>query len=107
MQFFSPQIRLSTISSTFFRAVNLTEWGKSVKVAPNEVQFASTWLWPSFSYLWRAYKIIVEIHTQQNSPHGFTVFSLIFQGSNFNLLVQPLVVKSIGTTAERGEGHPT
>jgi len=48
--------------------------GKSVKVAPNEVKFASTWLWSSFSYLWRAYKIIVEIHTQQNSPHGFTEY---------------------------------
>jgi len=44
-----------------------------VKVAPNEVELASTWLWSSFSNLWRAYKIIVEIHTQQNSPHGFTV----------------------------------
>ena len=53
--------------------MNLTEWGKSVKVAPNECKFASTWLWSSFSNLRRAYKIIVEIHTQQNSPHGFTV----------------------------------
>ena len=53
--------------------MNLTEWGKSLKVAPNEVKFASTWIWSSFSNLWRAYKIIVEIHTQQNSPHGFTV----------------------------------
>ena len=54
-------------------AVNLTERGKSVKVAPNEVKFASTWLWSLFSNLRRAYKIIVEIHTQQNSPHGLTV----------------------------------
>jgi len=54
--------------------VNLTEWGKSVKVAPNEVKFASTWLWSLFSNLWRAFKIIVEIHTQQNSPLGLTVF---------------------------------
>ena len=53
--------------------MNLTEWGKSVKVAPNEVKLASTWLWSSFSNLWRAYKIVVEIHMQQNSPHGFTV----------------------------------
>jgi len=53
--------------------VKLTEWGKSVKVAPIEVKFASTWLWSSLSNLWRAYKIIVEIHTQQNSPHGITV----------------------------------
>jgi len=44
-----------------------------MKVAPNEIQFASTWLGFSFSNLWRAYKIIVEIHTPQNSPHGFTV----------------------------------
>jgi len=58
--------------------VNLTEWGKSVKVAPNEVKFASTWHWSSFSNLWRAYKIIVEFHTQQNSPHGFTVKKKIF-----------------------------
>jgi len=27
----------------------------------------------AFSNLWRAYEIIVEIHTQQNSPHGFRV----------------------------------
>ena len=75
MQLFSPQIRLSTtISLTFLQgSANLTEWGKLVKVAPNEVEFASTWLWSSFSNLWRAYKIIVEIHTPQNSPHGFTV----------------------------------
>jgi len=53
--------------------VKLTEWGKSVKVAPNEVKFASIWLWFSFSNLWRAYKIILQIHTQQNSPHGLTV----------------------------------
>ena len=53
--------------------MNLTESGKSVKVAPNEVKFGSTWLWSSFSNLLRAYKIIVEIHTQQNPPHGFTV----------------------------------
>jgi len=53
--------------------MNLTEWGKSGKVAPNEVIFASTWHWSSFGNLWRAYKIIVEIHTQRNSPHGFTV----------------------------------
>jgi len=79
MQLFSPQIRLSTtVSLTFCRAVNLTEWGKSMKAAPNEVQFASTWLWSSFSNLWRAYKIIVEIHTHQNSPHGFTVLLAIF-----------------------------
>jgi len=71
MQLFSPQIQLSTTIS--LRAVNLTEWGKSVKGAPNEVEFASTWLWSSFSNLWRAYKNIVEIHTQQNSPYGFTV----------------------------------
>jgi len=56
--------------------VKLTEWGKSVKVAPNEVKFASTCLWSSLSYLWRANNIIVEIHTQQNSPHGFTVLHL-------------------------------
>ena len=56
--------------------MNLTEWGKSVKVAPSEVKFASTWLWSSFSNLWRACKIIVEIHTQQNSPHGLTLFIL-------------------------------
>jgi len=58
--------------------VNLTEWGKSVKVAPDEDKFASTWLWSSFSNLWRAYKIIIEIHTQQNSPHGFTVYSRFY-----------------------------
>ena len=57
--------------------MNLTERGKLVKVDPNEVKFASTWLWSSFSNLWRAYKIIVEIHTQQNSPHGFTVYGHI------------------------------
>ena len=74
MQLFSPQIRLSTtVSLTFCRAVNLTEWGKSMKVAAKEITFASTWLWSSFSNLWRAYKIIDEIHTRQNSPNGFTV----------------------------------
>ena len=59
--------------------MNLTEWGKSIKVAPNEVKFASTWLWSSFSNLWRAYKIIVEIHTQQNSPNGLKVYVLPLQ----------------------------
>ena len=39
--------------------MNLAEWGLSVKVAPNEVEFASTWLWSSFRNLWRAYKIVV------------------------------------------------
>jgi len=33
--------------------------------------------------------------------------TLIFQGSNLNLLVQPLVVKSSGTTVERSKRHPT
>jgi len=75
MQLFSPQIRLSTtITLTFLQGSVPPEWGKSVKVAPNEVKFASAWLWSSFSNPCRAYKIIVEIHTQQNSPHGFAVF---------------------------------
>jgi len=30
-----------------------------------------------------------------------------WSGSNFNLLVQPFVVKSSGTTAEKGKRHPT
>jgi len=64
--------------------MNLTEWGKSGKVAPNEVKFASTWLWSSFSNLWRAYKVIVEIHTQQNLPHGFTVLLKQMLQQNFN-----------------------
>ena len=73
MQLFSPQIRLSTtINSYLFQGVNLTKWGKRVKVANNEANFASTWLWTSFNIIWRAYQIIVEIHTQQISPHGFT-----------------------------------
>jgi len=58
--------------------MNLTEWGKSVKVAHNEDEFASTWLWFSISNLWRAYKIIVEIHTQRNSPHGLKVYFFYF-----------------------------
>jgi len=53
--------------------VKLTEWGKPEKVAPNKVKLASTWVWSSFSKVWRAYKIIVEIHLQQNSSHGIAV----------------------------------
>jgi len=33
--------------------------------------------------------------------------TLIFWGSNFSLLIQPSVVKSSGTTAERCKRHPT
>ena len=62
--------------------MNLTEWGKSVRVAPNEVKFASTWLWSSFSNLWRACKIIVEIHTQQNNPTGLQWRFAKIGGSN-------------------------
>ena len=72
--FFHPKFDFQPhLVEPFCRAVNLTEWGKSVKAAPNEVKFASIWLWSSFSNLRRANKIIVEIHAQQNSPHGFTV----------------------------------
>jgi len=45
--------------------MNLTKWGKRFKVAPDEVNIAFSWLWSSFSDIWRNYKIIVEILTQQ------------------------------------------
>jgi len=79
--------------------VNLTEWGKSVKVAPNEVKFASTWLWSSFSNLWRAYKIIVEIHAQQNSPHGFT--AKIGQVPHKNSVIGMLTLKASALVASK------
>ena len=85
MQLFSPQIRLSTtISLTLLQGSELTEWGKSVKVAPKEVKFAFSWLWSSFSYPWRAYKIIVEIHTPKNSPHGITVYTSILRRATWH-----------------------
>jgi len=66
--------------------VNLTEWGKSVKVAPNEVKFASPWLWSSFSYLWRAYKIMVEINTQRKfTPRVYGVGVGIFKNNQITI----------------------
>jgi len=78
MQLFHPKLDFQIqLFYLFCKAANVTEWGKSVKIAPNEVKFASTWLWSSLSNLWRAYKVIVEIHTQQNLPHRFTVYNFL------------------------------
>jgi len=54
--------------------VNLTKWGKRVRVASDEMNFASSWLCGLHLVInGGAYEIIVEIHTQQNSPHRLTV----------------------------------
>ena len=75
--------------------MELTEWGgKPVKVAPKDIKFPSTWLWSSFSNLWRAYKIIVEIHTQQNSPQGIWVL--------INREARPVTLIFVSTWCNKG-----